>query len=92
MLGGQTGHNADARRKLIPYAGAERLAAHKESAPPRKPIPAYSRPASALELFRLGWDTLRIAEYWSITEAEALRRLTVERSNRMRRPNPFEAA
>lgn len=51
-----------------------------------------TRTASALELFRLGWDTLRIAEYWKIDEAEALRRLSIERSNAKRRPNPYEAS
>jgi hypothetical protein len=39
-----------------------------------------SNAASVLELFRLGWGTDRIAEYWNITEANALRRLNVERS------------
>ena len=48
--------------------------------------------ASARELFRLGWDTIKIAEYWRISEAEALRRITLERSNMLRLPNPYEAA
>lgn len=45
--------------------------------------------ASALELFRLGWGTDRIAEYWQISEAEALRRVNVERSNLKRLPSPY---
>lgn len=45
--------------------------------------------ATALELFRLGWGTDRIAEYWQITEAEALRRLNIERSNFKRLPSPY---
>ena len=48
--------------------------------------------ATALELFRRGWDTLRIAEYWQISEAEALRRLNVERSNAKRLPSPYGGA
>ncbi len=36
--------------------------------------------ASCLDLFRLGWDTVKIADYWTITEDEALRRVTAERS------------
>jgi hypothetical protein len=47
---------------------------------------------SALELFRLGCDTACIAEYWQITEAEALRRLNVERSNARRLPSPYGVA
>lgn len=48
--------------------------------------------ATALELFRLGWDTKRIAEYWQISEAEALRRLNIERSNAKRLPSPYGVA
>lgn len=51
-----------------------------------------SNTATALELFRLGWDTARIAQYWQISEAEALRRLNVERSNAKHLPSPYEAA
>ncbi len=47
--------------------------------------------ASAHELFRLGWGTVKIAAYWNISEAEAERRLTVERSNRKGLPVPYEA-
>lgn len=46
--------------------------------------------ASVLELFRLGWGTDRIAEYWDITEAEALRRVNVERSVNLGRSIPYE--
>jgi hypothetical protein len=48
-----------------------------------------NRLATALELFRLGWGTDRIAEYYAISEAEALRRLNIERSNSMRLPSPY---
>lgn len=48
--------------------------------------------ATALELFRLGWGTDRIADYWQISEAEALRRVNIERSNRKRLPSPYGAA
>lgn len=42
--------------------------------------------ASCLELFRLGWDTQKIAEYWQIPEDEAHRRVTAERSAEKRLP------
>lgn len=43
--------------------------------------------ASCLELFRLGWDTEKIAAYWNITEDEAHRRLTAERCRSKNLPN-----
>lgn len=45
--------------------------------------------ASCLDLFRLGWGTDRIAAYWRISEAEALRRVNVERSNAKGLPSPY---
>jgi hypothetical protein len=48
--------------------------------------------ASCLDLFRLGWDTVRIAAYWQISEAEALRRVSVERSKARSLPIPYEVA
>ncbi len=48
--------------------------------------------ASCLELFRLGWDTTRIAEYWRIDEAEAHRRVNIERSASKGLPSPYEVA
>lgn len=55
---------------------------------------ALSRPhggsmASCLDLFHLGWGTDRIAAYWRISEAEALLRLNIERSERKRLPSPY---
>jgi len=48
--------------------------------------------ASCLELFRLGWDTVRIASYWQISEAEALRRVNDERAADKGLPSPYEVA
>lgn len=45
--------------------------------------------APALELFRLGWSTDRIATYWGITEAQALRRVNNERSEKKGLPSPY---
>jgi hypothetical protein len=50
-----------------------------------------TRMASAHELFQIGWGTDRIADYWNITEAEAERRLSIERSIHKGLPNPYEA-
>lgn len=47
--------------------------------------------ATAYELFRLGWSTDRIATYWNISEAEAERRVNVERSNHKGLPCPYGA-
>lgn len=46
---------------------------------------------SALDLFHAGLNTHQIAEYWNITEAEAERRLNIERSNHKGLPIPYEA-
>jgi hypothetical protein len=46
---------------------------------------------SALELFHAGLDTHQIADYWGISEAEAERRVSVERSNFKGLPDPYEA-
>lgn len=53
---------------------------------------APSSLATPYELFRLGWDTVRIARYWSITEAEAEKRVTTVRSRRLGLPSPYEEA
>lgn len=47
--------------------------------------------ATCASLFLLGWDTIRIAEYWGISEAEALRELSVERSIKLGLSVPYEA-
>lgn len=51
---------------------------------------AFPQMASAYDLFKLGWGTDKIASYWAISEAEAERRLTVERSNLRGLPDPYE--
>jgi hypothetical protein len=51
-----------------------------------------TRMATARELFNLGWDTAQIADYWHISEPEALRRLTIERCNAKCLPSPYEVA
>lgn len=43
--------------------------------------------ATCLELFRLGWDTVKIAAYHNITEAEALRAVSRERAAEKNLPN-----
>lgn len=43
----------------------------------------------ALELFRTGSDTLRIATYFSISEAEALALVSEARSAALRLPSPY---
>lgn len=53
--------------------------------------------ASCLSLFRLGWDTEKIAAYWNITEDEAHRRVTAERAAEKRlpyltEPSPYKAS
>ena len=52
--------------------------------PPRKkPVP------TADSLFRLGHDTIEIAEILGCTEAEALKRLSIERSARLGLERPY---
>ncbi len=48
-----------------------------------------SNPSLALELFRKGYDTLRIARYFSISEAEALAMVSEARSADLRLPSPY---
>ena len=42
-----------------------------------------------LDLFRKGYDTLQIAQYFSITEAEALKQVSEARSASLRLPSPY---
>lgn len=48
-----------------------------------------ANPSLALELFRKGYDTLRIAQYFSISEAEALAMVSEARSASLRLPSPY---
>ncbi|MCD1266926.1 hypothetical protein [Shinella sumterensis] len=43
-----------------------------------------------LDLFRKGYDTLQIAKYFSISEAEALSQVSQARSASLRLPSPYE--
>lgn len=45
---------------------------------------------SAYEMFSLGFDTRWIEAYFGISEAEALRRINVERSAAKGLPNPYQ--
>jgi hypothetical protein len=52
--------------------------------------------ASCLALFRLGWDTQKIADYWLIPEEEAHLRVTAERCAEKKlplltEPSPYAA-
>ncbi|GAA4108729.1 hypothetical protein ACFFTN_01340 [Aminobacter aganoensis] len=68
---------------LIPYAGFEETRG-------RGPSKHKVNPLSALELFRKGWDTVQIAAYHLISEAEALHRLNIERSAAKELPSPYQ--
>ncbi len=46
-------------------------------------------PLTAYDLVRIGHDTLSISSILSISEAEALKQLSRERSARLGRRNPF---
>lgn len=49
-----------------------------------------SNSVTPLEMFRLGYDTLRIAQYFSISEAEALAQVCEARSAALRLPSPYD--
>lgn len=49
-------------------------------------------PLLVIDLFKIGHDTLSIAAVLETTEAEALKRLTIQRSDRYRLPAPYERA
>lgn len=42
-----------------------------------------------LDLFRKGYDTLQIAQYFQISEAEALSQVSQARSASLRLPSPY---
>lgn len=46
---------------------------------------------TALDLFRNGSDTVDIALYFRITEAQALEQLSRERSSRLGIPDPYKS-
>ncbi|WPE22465.1 hypothetical protein [Shinella zoogloeoides] len=48
-----------------------------------------ANPSLALELFRKGYDTQRIADYFSIREEEALELVSEARSAALRLPSPY---
>ena len=49
-----------------------------------------SRPVSALQLFRDGFDTIAISDFLRITEAEALKQLSRERSAELGVSDPYD--
>ncbi|MGV1869743.1 hypothetical protein [Agrobacterium rosae] len=55
----------------------------------REPLTVRYANASALDLFRIDFDTCSIAAYFQITEAEAEKRLTLERSAARGLPDPY---
>lgn len=63
---------------LIPYAGKD------------EERRAFNQPARALQMFNNGKDTLDIARHFGISEATALRWITVERSDLRGLPNPCD--
>lgn len=52
-------------------------------------IPFALRGASALELFRLGYDTFDISAHFGTSEAEALKSISLARSAARGRPTPY---
>jgi hypothetical protein len=48
-----------------------------------------ANPSLALDLFRKGYDTRQIADYFSIREEEALAMVSQARSAALRLPSPY---
>lgn len=65
---------------LIQFAGDDK--------PPR--LRPYRQPLSALSLFRGGRDTADIAVILGISEPEAFKQLSIERSKHLNLPIPYE--
>lgn len=70
---------------MIPFAGYD---------PNEVPLTTRYNPESgaafAYDLFRLGWDTLRISKRMNITEAKALNLVTVGRCHVIGKDVPYE--
>ena len=49
----------------------------------------YRYPLKALDLFRIGHDTVAIAAILEISEAEALEQVSSQRSAKLRRADPY---
>ncbi len=64
---------------MIPFAGYE----------PTDKLRQFGKQATAYELFQLGLDTARIAQRLGITEAKALKLVTLERSAILHKPSPY---
>lgn len=50
----------------------------------------YRQPLTADQLWRNGLDSMDIAKYLGITEAEALRQVTIQRSERLTFRAPYD--
>lgn len=62
----------------------------RSSLPPGvRRIPTALNGLTALELFRAGFDTVDIAAHFQITEAEALLKVSSQRSAFLGRSNPY---
>lgn len=45
---------------------------------------------TSYDLFKRGYDTVEIAKYFGISEAAALKSLTIQRSETLRRGDPYK--
>lgn len=58
--------------------------------PPKvRRVPTSLQGLSALELFRAGFDTVDLMAHFMITEAEALKQVSSQRSAALDRSNPY---
>ena len=71
---------------MIPYAGKDPWERQLWAAP----VAPRPRSAIAYERFDLGWDTALIAQHMGISEAKALKLVTIERSKLLAKPEPYE--
>lgn len=73
---------------LVQFAGKD---------PDEKPFSASDtrhslRRSRAYDMFNLGYDTTVLAKRFQVTEATALRWVSIERSKRLGLPSPYEGA